>query len=93
MLFAVAPAGQVKASEAMLLQLGADLSALRWPGAGDSPWSWGAIRYARLALGGMVYGDRQAVAVTSDIWIAQKFVEKGLEAEIRAVIEGHRDRI
>ncbi len=91
-LYVVTSAIGVRASEAVLKQLGADLVRIYWNEPIVSQF-WGAVRYARVPMGNRVHGDSKFIIVTSEIWVVPKLVERGLDADIRAVIEGRKERI
>ena len=80
-LYVVTPAIRVRASEAVLKQLGADLVRIYWNEPIVSHF-WGAVRYARVPMGNRVHGRSKSVIVTSEIWVVPKLVETGVSVNL-----------
>ena len=77
------------ASEAGLNKLLLDLDAIAWPGQPDMA----RITFERRPIGAGISGGMGGGIVERSGWIHREFVQLGMEEEIRAVINGARDRI
>ncbi len=89
-IYAVFPASIVNCSEDILDRLLRDLDAIAWPH--NSP-DMARVFYERRAVGRGVGGGMGGGQVTADGWVHRKFCERGLDAQIRAVVRGEREAI
>ncbi len=88
-IYLVCPAFAVMCPEHWLEVLLHDFNEIAWPGNDGGA----RIFYERLAIGSGVSGGMGGGRVTAAVWVHRRFVEIGLEPEIREVVGGQRDRV
>jgi hypothetical protein len=89
-IYLAAPASAVTCDEATLNVLLGDLDSIAWP---DNDDNSARIVYEPRATGVAVAGGMGGGTVTPTGWIHAMFVDLGLEAEIRDVLHGGRQRL
>jgi hypothetical protein len=88
-IFVVYPASEVRCSSESLHQLLAELDAIAWPGNSWPP----RVFFERHELGSVIPGGMGGGVVLNGGWVHPEFVERQLESQIRAVIDGRRSTI